>query len=133
MCIRDRTEVFGLTSGAVSANARGSGRTTTRVVLDLRPGGLNFFQSGASATRSSPTAPGAATEHARRAGHTAGDPGDPACDGVGGYGLVGVGQDDSLAAGQALGDLGVDCADCADGDDLSFGCLLYTSPSPRDR
>src|ERR1035437_1146131 len=69
-------------------------------------------------------AAGAASEHACCAAcDAAGDPGDPAGDGAGGYGYgcVGVGQDDSLAGGQAADDLGVDSTDRADGDELSLG------------
>jgi hypothetical protein len=95
-----------------SARSRGSGRSHNHHVCPRRTPRGHLRSIMLSASGSSPAGPGAATEYAgRAAGHAAGDPGDPAGDGAGGYGRVGVGQDDALAGGQAAGDLGVDGAD----------------------
>jgi hypothetical protein len=57
-------------------------------------------EAATTAETGSAATPGAGAENAGGAGDTTRDPGDPAGDGAGGYGLVGVGQDDFLTGGQ---------------------------------
>ena len=76
-----------------------------------------------------------------------GTPGDDVLNGTPGPDVIvglqgddtihGMGGDDTVCAGQGddmiLGGAGFDVIFAAQGNDLIYACLLYTSPSPRDR